>query len=267
MINIKELSIILKQKGYSEELAEATLCQDIILELLSKSRFKQSITIKGGVVMRNVSHSNRRATLDLDFDLIRYPLSDDFVDQMIKELNNLEGIKIKRIGKIEELRHQDYKGKRVNVEIEDVFHNRLLSKIDIGVHKYLTIDQTNYCFDLTTSSDGVLLLINSFEQMFTEKLKSLLRFGALSTRYKDIYDLCFLIDYLDIDKLLICFATLIFTDDKIKEKDVNDVLHRLIAIFDNQNYLNNLISSNKNWLGLDDYIVLDKIVSFFEKLL
>ena len=31
-------------------------------------------------------------------------------------------------------------------------------------------------------------LINSKEQMFTEKLRSILKFGPLSTRYKDIFD-------------------------------------------------------------------------------
>ena len=33
--------------------------------------------------------------------------------------------------------------------------------------------------------EGASLLINSNEQMFAEKLRSLLRFGALSSRYKD----------------------------------------------------------------------------------
>jgi len=53
MINIKELSNKIKEEGYNEELAEAKLCQDIILLLLSKSKFNKNITIKGGVVMRS----------------------------------------------------------------------------------------------------------------------------------------------------------------------------------------------------------------------
>ena len=39
MINILELSTKVKNEGYSEEMAEAKLCQDIILLLLSKSKF------------------------------------------------------------------------------------------------------------------------------------------------------------------------------------------------------------------------------------
>ena len=39
--------------------------------------------------------------------------------------------------------------------------------------------------------EGASLLINSNQQMLSEKLRSLLKFGTFSTRYKDIYKLCF----------------------------------------------------------------------------
>ena len=173
MINILELSTKVKNEGYSEEMAEAKLCQDIILLLLSKSKFNKSITIKGGVVMRSLSNDIRRATIDIDLDLIRYPLTIQGIRELIKELSGIEGINIKIVGKIEDLKHQDYNGKRVFIDIQDSFNNYLSSKIDIGVHKYLSLEQDEYCFDIAASSEGASLLINSKEQMFTEKLKSL----------------------------------------------------------------------------------------------
>lgn len=39
--------------------------------------------------------------------------------------------------------------------------------------------------------EGASLLINSNQQMLSEKLRSLLKFGTFSTRFKDIYELCF----------------------------------------------------------------------------
>jgi len=57
------------------------------------------------------------------------------------------------------------------------------------VHKHLDIEQEEYCFDIAFDNDGASLLINSREQMFSEKLRSLLKFGTFSTRYKDIYDM------------------------------------------------------------------------------
>lgn len=35
-------------------------------------------------------------------------------------------------------------------------------------------------------------MINSMEQMITEKLRSLLKIGPFSTRYKDIFDIMYL---------------------------------------------------------------------------
>lgn len=266
MIDIKELLSKVRQDGYSEDMVEAKLCQDIILLLLSKSNFNKNITIKGGVVMRSLSNDVRRATIDIDFDLIRYPLSNSGIRELIKDLNGIEGIRIKIIGKIEDLKQQDYSGKRIVVSIHDSFANTLSSKIDIGVHKYLSLEQDDFCFDVAASNDGVSLLINSKEQMFTEKLKSLLRFGALSTRFKDIYDMFFLSSLLDKEKLLNCINVLIFEDPGMREKTVADIISRVQVTFSNQNYLNNLATSNKNWLGIDNDVVLKGILDYLKTL-
>ena len=53
------------------------------------------------------------------------------------------------------------------------------------------IEQEEYCFDITYDDEGASLLINSNEHMSSEKLRSLLKFGTFSTRFKDIYELCF----------------------------------------------------------------------------
>lgn len=267
MINILELSAKVKEEGYEEEMAEAKLCQDIILLLLSKSRFNKNITIKGGVVMRSLSNNIRRATVDVDLDLIRYPLTTKGIRDLIKELNGIEGIKIRVVGKIEELKHQDYDGKRVYVDIEDAYGNSLSSKIDIGVHKYLSLEQKEYCFDVSPSNSGASLLINSKEQMFTEKLKSLLKFGSLSTRFKDVYDLYFLSSLVNKHELLNCFNILIFQNTTMRENTIDDIIKRVQTTFNNHTYLENLSTSNKNWIGVDNEVVLSDLVRFLKSLL
>mgnify|MGYP003496272586 FL=1 len=52
-------------------------------------------------------------------------------------------------------------------------------------------EKEEYCFDIAYDDEGASLLINSNEQMLSEKLRSLLKFGTFSTRFKDIYELCF----------------------------------------------------------------------------
>mgnify|MGYP006939888643 FL=1 len=48
------------KSGYGLEDAQSKVAQDIILAKICKSNFKNSITIKGGVVMHNLSNSLRR---------------------------------------------------------------------------------------------------------------------------------------------------------------------------------------------------------------
>ena len=124
--------------------------------------------------MHNISKDNRRATRDLDLDFIKYSLDDKSMKNFIEKLNYPKtDISIKIIGKIEELSHQDYNGKRVYIELKDKNHNKIETKLDIGVHKNFDIEQDEYCFDLNNINENVTLLINSKEQIFTEKIKSL----------------------------------------------------------------------------------------------
>ena len=189
MIKILDMIEKAKQSGYDETNAESKVSQDLILSLISQSRYNRNVTVKGGVVMRSITNNTRRATQDMDLDFIKYSLQDESIEHFITELNTVGKVSIKRIGKIEELNQQDYRGKRIYVEIADSEGYILKSKIDLGVHRHFNIEQEEFCFDVGMDDDGASLLINSKEQMFTEKLRSILKFGALSTRYKDVFDI------------------------------------------------------------------------------
>ncbi len=150
--------------------------------------------------MRGISKDARRATQDIDLDFIKYSLSDEAILDFIQVLNSTKIAEINVTGRIEELSQQDYRGKRVHVIIVDSGGYSLASKIDFGVHTHLEIEQNEFCFDVGMSNESVSLLINSKEQMLTEKLRSILKFGSFSTRYKDVFDI-----YL----YIICLAILI----------------------------------------------------------
>lgn len=155
--------------GYNEANAQAKLCQDIILKAIYESGMAKNATIKGGVVMRSISGNARRATQDIDIDLIRYSILDESIRAFISKLNCIEGLDIRIGGPIIELNHQDYKGKRVTITITDEHANSLSLKMDIGVHKDLDIEQDQYSFDIGFQEDAVSLLINSPAQMITVK--------------------------------------------------------------------------------------------------
>jgi len=74
----------------------------------------RNITVKGGVVMRSISHDARRATQDIDLDFIRYPLQDEAILAFDNKLNSVGLVSIQMTGAIEELNQQDYHGRRMS---------------------------------------------------------------------------------------------------------------------------------------------------------
>ena len=231
MADLELLADEFRKEGYSDQNAEARVCQDIVLKAIAESDLSRNVTIKGGVVMRSITGNIRRAT------------------------------------KIEELSQQEYRGKRVYVILEDDTGHSFKSKIDLGVHKNIQVAQDEYCFDVCLDDEGASLLINSKEQIFAEKLRSLLRFGPLSTRYKDIFDLCYLTEYVDRERLQNCLKTYILDDEKIRENDMDAIRRRISRTFGNRTYRSNVEGSEKaNWLRIKTAVAFDRIESFLKTL-
>ena len=254
----------LQELGYEYIDAGARVCQDIVLKAISKSSLSRNVTIKGGVLMRNMTQNIRRATQDMDIDFIRYSLSDESIDYFIDKLNCLEGIAIKRIGKIEELSQQDYNGKRVYIQITDQMENFIDSKIDLGVHKHLEIEQEEYCFDIAFDNEGASLLANTREQMFAEKLRSLLKFGSFSTRYKDVYDMYYQCGKMNVEKLSLCLHTFIFDDPGMKENDMNAIVKRIEFVFADKADGKRVDVSDKRWMDDDIQDVFIGILGYLK---
>ena len=76
MANLEKLAANYRLEGYSALLAEARVCQDIVLKAISESSLSRNVTIKGGVVMRSITGNVRRATRDIDFDFIKYSIDE-----------------------------------------------------------------------------------------------------------------------------------------------------------------------------------------------
>lgn len=195
-MNIREEIDKIREEGYNEANAEARLCQDILLKAISESSLKRNVTIKGGVVMRNLSKSARRATQDIDLD----------------------------------------------------------------------VEQEEYCFDICFQEDGASLLMNSREQIITEKTKSLLRFMTRNTRYKDVFDIYYLKDNVNLEKIQYCISKYIYGDSTLSVNNIDDVISRLEMVFSDKSYIKEINRSRKNWIGVDVEKVLNGDLEFFKGL-
>ena len=170
---------------------------------------------------------------------------------------------------IKPLHHQDYDGKRVYIQLTDKNKYSINSKLDIGVHKYFDIEQDEYFFDFSIIDKSVSLLINSKEQIIVEKLKSLLKFGITSTRFKDIFDFYYLInnENIDKDKLIKYINILIFKDEGMRENSIEGINKRLSSILNNSRFKSRINTANNNWLEVPIDEVIDDVLKYFGDLI
>jgi len=233
-MNLQEMMEIYYEDGLSRELAAARVCQDIVLKAIAIGPLSRNITVKGGVVMRSLTNNNRRATRDIDLDFIHYSIEEESIREFIKKLNCIPGFKLEIVGSIEELKHQDYHGKSIKVRITD--------------------------------DEGASLLKNSREQSVVEKLRALLIFGVNDKRYKDIYDVYYLKDYLNTERFLQYIKLLIFDDAMMRENTMEDIVRRVENSFKDKHYLKLISTSRQRWFDEEIEIITKGIVDFLKNL-
>lgn len=130
---------------------------------------------------------------------------------------------------------QDYHGKSIKVRITDNEGTSVESKIDIGVHKHLELEQEEYCFDVCMDDEGASLLKNSREQSVVEK-------------------------FLQYIKLLI------FDDAMIRENTMVDIVRRVENSFKDKHYLKLISTSRQRWFDDEIEVIAKGIVDFLEDL-
>lgn len=264
MKTLKELvSECIKTKNMNTDQAKSYVCQAVLLEKISLSPFTDKILLKGGVVMYNMTHNLRRSTSDLDFDFIRYDISNDSsIYDFVKLLNKHLPEYIVGIRQIEQLHQQDYKGKRVKITIEDSTE-RISFSLDIGVHTLFAIEQEDVCFYFDIIGKNIMLKVNAIEQMFAEKLFALAKFGALSTRNKDIFDLYYLIKEKKpkkdsirqcLDLLLLCKTDGITC--------IEDMCGIVDDTFKDKGFIANFESEKHKWLDVSRSEIFTAILDF-----
>lgn len=249
-------------EGYSEDTAFAKIAHDIIIKAVRDSGFHDNLTVKGGVVMSSITNVARRATIDMDLDFLRYPLTNEGVRKFVVNINRVAPCKIRMIGKIETLKHQEYKGKRVRLMLVDDAGLSIETKVDVGVHTRADVEQSDWLFKVVTDNEAVALLANSPEQIFIEKLKSLLRFGSASTRFKDIYDMFYLTKSIRREVVRVFLKSYVYDDLEMRENTLTEIDNRLRRIFSSKTFMSNLSKPANAWLDESADGVANQIISF-----
>ncbi len=248
--------------GYNQPKARSKIAHDVVLMAMEKSGLAKNVTIKGGVVMSDITDDVRRATMDMDVDFVRYSLTDEKIDEFIGKLNCIDGVTIERMGDIVELKHRDYHGKRVSLRVIDSAGNVMRTKIDIGVHTHANIKQSARQFKISLDGRHARLPANSGEQVFVEKLKSLLIFGARSGRPKDVFDMCYLCDVVNRDRFMTMLRVFVIDNPAMRENDIAGIVARLARTFKSRTYMQKLRQTDVNWLEVSPKEATKRVLEF-----
>lgn len=254
--------------GYLRLPAQAKVAHDVLLLAMHRSGFKASSAIKGGVVMSQITSDIRRATMDMDIDFIHHSISNRSIEAFVRRLARfIEGVEIKIDGAIIDLKHEDYRGKRIFVTLKDVsIEKPLRTKMDIGVHTHDELVQVDCVFALTSDERGAELQANSNEQIFAEKLASLVRHGILSQRPKDVFDMYYLASRVDLALLRKNIEVLVYASKRCPVANKEELLKALAKTFASKRYLAKLKSARVNWLEIDPAEAVEGVLSLMESL-
>jgi len=268
MVTLREQVEQLVGLGYKRLAAQAKAAHDVVLLAMHRSGFKSKSAIKGGVVMSSITRDIRRATMDMDIDFVHHSISKRSIELFVRGLDRaMPEFSIAIAGAITDLKHEDYRGKRVYVTVADGTTPRpLRTKIDIGVHTHEEMTQIEYSFELVAVRANAELQVNSNEQIFVEKLLSLLRHGIVSRRPKDVFDMYYLTTRMDKDVVRTYMASLVYASSRCKERTKEDVMASLERTFSSSRYMSKLRAARVNWLGVSPAVATQAVVSFLESL-
>ena len=94
----------------------------------------------------------------------------------------------------------------------------------------------------------------------------MLIFGVNDKRYKDIYDVYYLKDYLNKEKFLQYIKLLIFDDAMMRENTMVDIVRRVENSFKDKHYLKLISTSRQRWFDDEIEVIVKGIVDFLKDL-
>lgn len=166
-----------------------------ILERISKSKYRNHIILKGGLLLTSIIGNDDRTTKDMDTTFKGYSLNMQEVEKIFKDIFNInindsvtfEIISIKKI-RLE----SNYNGYRLNV-LSKFAKNKTYITIEITTGDIITPKEIKYHYKCFFQDLTIPIMSYSIETIIAEKLHAIIVHGVLTTRLKDYYDMYILI--------------------------------------------------------------------------
>ncbi len=173
-----------------------------VLMRLEKSKYKDNIILKGGVLLSSIIGSDMRTTKDIDATLKSIPLNEESIRNIFEEILSIDinDDFIFKIENIKDIRLEDeYGGYRINVYGEfDKLKTHFFIEVTTG--DIITPREIKYKYNSIFEDKTIDIMAYTIETIIDEKFESIISKNITTTRAKDFYDMYVIVNN-HIDKI------------------------------------------------------------------
>ena len=199
-MNSDKLNDIIKKKSKGNNNLAHHLHQmfffEHVLMRLEKSKYKNNIILKGGVLLSSIIGEDLRTTKDIDATLKSLPLNIDSIRNIFQEILSIDiddNVKFEIVN-IKDIRlEEEYGGFRINVNgTFDKIRTNFFIEISTG--DIITPREIKYKYNSIFEDKKINIMAYTIETIIAEKFESIISKNITTTRAKDFYDLCILMN-------------------------------------------------------------------------
>ena len=246
-----------------------------VLMRLEKSKYRDNIILKGGVLLSSIIGCDMRTTKDIDATLKSILLTEESIKNIFEEILSIDiddGFNFK-IESIKDIRlESEYSGYRINVYgVFDKLKTHFFIEVTTG--DIITPREIMYKYNSIFEDKTINIMAYTIETIIAEKFESIISKNISTTRAKDFYDIYILINnhISNVDKHILVKAV----ERTFKHRNTNFNIEYLKAVFDiikNSVVLKELFDNYRKKLNYvknvnfeDTILAINKIIVLLEQ--
>ena len=179
-----------KEAGIPAQALMQSYLLERLLERLSRSKWRNNVIIKGGVLFSSLVGVRSRTTMDLDTTVRGFALTHESAERAFHDIATVQADYDWKFefDRTEDIRETDeYTG--IRVHLKGVYASMVVPlTVDVTTGDRITPDAVEYSYPLLFDEGDISLMAYPIETVLAEKLETVVSRGVANTRPRDFYD-------------------------------------------------------------------------------
>jgi hypothetical protein len=180
-----------KEAGIPAQALMQSYLLERMLERLSRSKWRNNVIIKGGVLISSLVGVRSRTTMDLDTTVRGFALSHESAERAFRDIAAVQADDDWKFefDRTEDIRETDeYTG--IRVHLKGIYAPMVVPlTVDVTTGDRITPDAVEYSYSLLFDEGVISLMAYPIETVLAEKLETVVSRGVANTRPRDFYDI------------------------------------------------------------------------------